>query len=294
MPCSFQDSFQFSTQTASYCVKVHIDKPVMTDTTDTSDTNVAANVADKSLNTTIIFLNALGVPLRKYNKVIHGLIDKGFSVVSADYPCCGENTPHVKRGIDYSYQNLVTQFIPSLVKIARGHTPDNRVVLMGHSLGGHIGTIYSVIHDTPVIGVACGTTYYKNWRGLGRIRILQAVAVIQALLKVYGYLPGHLIGMGDKEPKTQMNNWCRLAITGKFDFIRQDLNTGKGKALYINIDGDDYAPMSATKHLGELCAYYTIYNVKLDADLKGNPHGVWIKQPEVVIAKICDRLEDVD
>ncbi|WP_019672487.1 alpha/beta fold hydrolase [Psychrobacter lutiphocae] len=277
-------SFQFKTTNGAYPVNVNINP---------SSTEHRPNQAliDKASKTTIIFLNALGVPLRKYSKFINGLTEKGFTVISTDYPNCGENTPHIKRGIDYGYDELVNHFVHNLVQIAKDHTPDNDIVLIGHSLGGHLGTIYSAIHNVPVIGIACGSTHYKSWKGRGRIRILLAVAVIQALIRVYGFLPGYKIGLGEREAKTMMQEWCETALTGKFDYITQPLDTDKGHGLYINIEGDKFAPMLSTWKLAQMCSRSKVIQVTLDDDLIGNPHGVWIKRPEIVINAVCDNLD---
>lgn len=51
----------------------------------------------KAKDLTFILLPAIGVPVQKYEKLIMGLGDIGYSVMYADYPCCGENTPHISK-----------------------------------------------------------------------------------------------------------------------------------------------------------------------------------------------------
>ena len=155
-------SFDFKTKKQTYPVKTHIDRP--------SDSQ------ENNLNITLVLMTAIGVPRRKYGTLIEGLTKKGFTVVSADYPCCGENLPHIKRGVDYSYRDLVVGFIPKLIDIAKEATPDSKIILFGHSLGAHIATLYSATTDFPMIGVATGNIHYKNWKGLGQLNILTAIA----------------------------------------------------------------------------------------------------------------------
>jgi predicted alpha/beta hydrolase len=96
--------------------------------------------------TTLVFLTAIGVPLRKYSKFFKGLTETGYTVIAADYPCCGDNTPQVDRSVDYNYQDIVDGFIPKLLQLSE----HKNTYLLGHSLGGHMATIYSVLHDVPV------------------------------------------------------------------------------------------------------------------------------------------------
>lgn len=312
-------SFQFQPAEFTYKVKLNIDHPSHQPALDSKTENSYHNQPDscdnkintfdrqlniipeqpdeiinepnnKALSTTIVFLNALGVSLIKYQKVIKGFNDMGYTVVSADYPCTGENKPKVKRGIDYGYDDLVNEFVDKLVGYAKKQTPYNKIILFGHSMGGQLATIYATQHDLPMVGVACGSIYYKNWRGLQQLNILKAVTAFKVLTKVYGYLPGYKMGFGIREPKTQMDNWCRIALTDRFDFITKKMDRNKGQGLFINIKGDEFAPLKATNKLAERLSNSEVIRIKLDKDLKGNQHGIWIKRPEAVINVIHNHL----
>lgn len=272
--------FNFKTKTGSYPVEVHLTEAL-------ADTEIK-NGENK---TTIILLNAIGVTRNKYHKVIEGLAAKGFNVVSSDYPCCGENKPIIKKGIDYDCNLLVKSYVPKLIDIAKDRFPDSQIILMGHSLGAHIATLYSASYGASVIGVATGNVHFKNWSGRGRLKILAAVASIQLLIRLYGYLPGQKINFGGREPKTMMHQWCQTALTGKFKFMNVPLSPKDGKGLYLNIEGDDFAPLKSTQNLANLCAKSKVIRIKSDSFPKGNPHGIWIKQPEIVIETVYNNLD---
>ena len=286
-------SFQFNTEKGTYPVKVHITPALSTLSLDASQ---QTNEVDR--NTTLILLNALGVTRNKYQKFIEGLSAKGFTVFSADYPCCGENKPTIKKGIDYDYNHLVTDFIPKLINKAQTEYPDNRIILVGHSLGGHVATLYSASSGQPFIGIATGNVHYKNWSDRrGQLRVLSAVTAIQILLKIYGYLPGEKIGVGDQEAKTLMQQWCQTALTGTFKFMTIPMTSKDSKGLYINIEGDHFAPMTSMQGLANLCAKPKIVSVKLEDNLlatKGNPHSIWVKQPTPIIDSLCRHLTFLD
>lgn len=285
-----------------YCVKVNIDRPSTQQNAqqairqDNSQGGQQAQQPDRAI--TLVLMTAIGVPLSKYTKFINALTKQGFTVVSADYPCCGENQPHVSRGIDYGYQDLVDKFVPALLDNARILTPGHQIIMLGHSIGAHIGSIYSALTDTPLIAVATGNIHYKNWRGLGRLNILRAAAAFEVLIRVYGYLPGYKVGFGYKEPKKLMKDWCRTAWTGKFDFIKElkssafiEAKANKGQGLYFNIIGDDFAPFASTQHLSELCARAKVVRIQLEPALRGNQHSVWLKSPESVVENIVANLD---
>lgn len=262
-------TFTFKKQ---YSVNVHIHKPE----------------PEHDRETTLVFMTAIGVPLQKYSQFFEHLTTKGYTVIGADYPCCGENEPQLDRSVNYNYQDIVSHFIPPLL----GYSENKKTYLLGHSLGGHMATIYSALTDTPVIAVATGNLHYKNWQGWGRLNILRAVAIFKPLVAIYGYFPGYKIGFGDRETKGIMNDWCHTALTGRYDFIKGDLNAGKGRGLYFYIEGDSYAPYKSTQNLAKLCAESTLISVKLPERITGNPHGAWIKDPDIIARHIDEQLRN--
>lgn len=263
-------TFTFKNQ---YPVNVHIHKPP----------------ADIDCKTTLVFMTATGVPLLKYTKLFETLTAKGYTIIGADYPCCGENKPHVDRTVNYNYQDIMDDFVPQLLSFSEHQSTH----LFGHSLGGQIATLYSALTDIPMIGIATGNMHFKNWHGWERIKILRVLAVFKPITILYGYFPGYKVGFGNKEAKGLIDDWCYLLKTGRFDFIEGNLETNKGRGLFIHIEGDRYSPYRAIKHLSELCAKSTLISVTLPKHLKGNPHGVWIKDPEFITKHVDEQLRNL-
>lgn len=241
---------------------------------------------DHDLKITLILLPAIGVPIKKYYQFINMLNDVGFTVLTADYPCCGENTPHINKGINYNYRDLVDGFIRQLVDFST----TERTILLGHSLGAHLATLYATENNIEVIGIATGNVYYKNWSGLERLKILNAVLIFQSLSIFYGYLPGYKIGFANKEAKGVIQNWCYTALTGKYDYFSSDLKCAKMKGYFIHIDGDKFAPLKSTLALAALFHDCVVEQVRLPQYLKGNQHSVWLKEPDIIVNRILEKL----
>ncbi len=235
---------------------------------------------------TFIFLNALGLSMRRYIKFFDLLTQQGHTIITADYPCCGENQPNVSRQVDYNYQDLLDDFIPNLLAYVPNKT-NHSTYLMGHDLGGHLATFYSALHDIPMIGIATGNLHYKNWQGMKRLNMLKVMFLFQILVKIYGYLPGYKVGLGDRETKGLISNWCQMVFTGRYDFLNQAPINGKGKGLYLCLQGDTYAPYHTSEQLSKLCAEATLTPITLPSDLKGSPHNAWTQNP----ASIVDTIE---
>ena len=240
--------------------------------------------SSKDKHLTFILLPAIGVPIKKYEKLIMGLKNNGYSVIYADYPCCGENIPQISKEHDYDYAALLQYFIPNLIESC--DTQD--FVLLGHSLGGHLASLYALKNNTPIVVIASGNIHYKNWNLTGRAKILSAVLLFKALTKAYGFFPGYKIGFGYREAKSLMNNWCHTVLTGNYSFSGIELRKNAIKGLFINIKDDQFSPLKSTKKLADMFHHHVLEQIELPPHLKGNRHSIWLKNPDQII-KLIDR-----
>lgn len=239
----------------------------------------------------IILLAALGVAMSKYEKLISALTQNGFNVISADYPGCGRNLPAVSANFDYSYADLLNDFIPQLEHVAL-EINGQRPILFGHSLGGHLATLYAQSHKNRVIGVATGNIGFKNWDLKGKINIIKATTVINALILKDGYLAGHKIGFGHTEAKSLMRDWSKTVFTGNYKHVIGHEKIVDNDALFLYLTGDDFAPMSSMLGLSRYFRHPQIEILDLTQQLKGNQHSAWIKQPEEVVKLIKDWINN--
>ena len=234
---------------------------------------------------TVILLAALGIAINKYEKLISSLVQNNLNVVVADYPNCGRNMPLVSANIDYNYADLLNIFIPQLEEIAFDINAQ-QPILFGHSLGGHLATLYAQNHANKVIGVATGNIGFKNWNLKGKINILKAVTVINAMILKDGYFAGYKISFGNRETKSLMRDWSKVIFTGNYQHIIGHEKVVNNAALFVYLKGDDFAPMSSMLGLTRYFKDAKIETVDLSQQLKGNQHAVWIKQPDEVVRVI--------
>jgi predicted alpha/beta hydrolase len=234
---------------------------------------------------TIIILAALGVAINKYEKLISLLTNHGFNLVVADYPYCGRNPPHVSAQIDYGYADLIRDFIPQLEQVALDANLQSPI-LLGHSLGGHLATLYAQSHDNTVIGIATGNIGLKNWDLKGKINILKAVSVINAMILKDGYFAGYKIAFGNREAKSLMRDWSKVVFTGNYKHIITQQKIVENAALFIALKDDDFAPMSSMLGLSHYFKQPIVETLDLTQTIKGNQHSAWIKQPEQIVNKI--------
>lgn len=157
----------------------------------------------------------------------HLLVDHGWSVVAFDFRGHGESrlTAGSKgRRRDtggYGYDDLVSIDLPAVCDFARWQVPDRPLVVVGHSLGGHVG----------LAAVGSGTVAVDAFVGLGAapwIPCLEpsaarwlakraALAAARALAKRVGRLPARALRIGsDDEALGCIADLDRFAATGRW------------------------------------------------------------------------------
>lgn len=238
---------------------------------------------------TIIVLPALGVVARKYVGLAQLLAKAGNNVLVADWPGQGESQPRPSWRFDYGYRQLVDEFLPKLLRLADEQFPGTTPVLLGHSLGGHIATLYVAANPqgtVRMVGVACGNIHYRNWRGLRALMTPTVAVTFNVLTSVLGYLPGRRIGFGGHEARQLMRDWGRVAFSGHYNHLGLALTPAKSNAassLFIQIEGDKFAPPASTLALAKLVQDEPqIDLLPSPRPARENAHSAWLRAPQSV------------
>lgn len=242
---------------------------------------------------TLIVLPALGVTARKYERLAQGLVAAGHNVLVADWPGQGESRPRPGWRFDYGYRQLVDELLPKLLDLAKRHFPQAKPALLGHSLGGHIATLHAAANPdspVPVVGVACGNIHYRHWEGRGRLLTPSVALLFGAIVSVLGYLPGRRLGFGGHEARSLMRDWGRVAFSGNYDHLGLPLapaQRNRVDSLYIQIEGDHFAPPASTLGLAALIQPQpSIERLPSPRPPEENPHSAWLKAPQSVVEHV--------
>lgn len=251
---------------------------------------VTLYAAHANASWTLVLLPALGVTARKYQGVAQRLVDAGHNVLVADWPGQGESQPRPGWRFDYGYRQLVEEFLPKLLQLARRHFPQALPVLLGHSLGGHIATLFAAANpdsQVPVIGVACGNIHYRHWRGWARLLTPSAALLFAVVSSLLGYLPGRRLGFGGQEARSLMRDWGWVAFSGHYRHLGLALAAAPRScvvSLFIQIEGDNFAPPGSTRDLAALIQVEPhLEFLPSPRPPQENPHSAWIRAPQSVV-----------
>jgi len=246
-----------------------------------------------------VCLPAMGVAASFYTPFAEALAHAAAgAAVLADLRGQGDSTALARRGARFGYQEIVAQDIPSLIVAIAAQFPGRPIYLVGHSLGGQLGSL-AAVHAAPglagLILVASGTAHYRAWPKALRWRAgiaVRAVRVVAALLPWY---PGRLLGFGGDQPRRLMADWSYNASTGRYRCAGSRIDYEEAlddlalPVLSIEIRADPVAPTGATTELLAKLASCAIERRQIDgvtADAPWRRHFSWARSPDEVVAEI--------
>jgi predicted alpha/beta hydrolase len=248
-------------------------------------------------NNAILILPALGVPASYYDRLLKSLAQKGCSAAVIDFQGQGNSSVIASRKNNSGYYQLLTEDIPGAITEVSTLFNAN-VDLLGHSLGGQVGSLYCATHDSRVkrlILCTCCSVYYRSWKGFNRLRVLAFSQFARGLAKVLGYFPGKKVGFGDRTFERLIGDWGRQALTGKYQIkgSKTDweaaLKTITIPVFSIHLKYDFLAPPEAVEHL---CNKLPSDKVTLCCvDEPKLNHFNWLRSPAIFIAEITKWLD---
>lgn len=240
----------------------------------------------------------MGVPAEKYDALISSFATLGHIAASVDLRGVGLSSVRASRSIDFGYRHLVEVDLPAVLNRLGDLFPDKKIVLMGHSLGGQMATLYLTqtlknIHG--LVLVASCSVYYRGWPMPRRWLLLFFTQIAALIARVVGYFPGRKLGFGGLEARTVMSDWAYNARTGKYrlngsniDYQasqKHSLELAKFPVLNITFADDKFAPSTASEYLLSKLNSSNVSRRLIngeDLGLASADHFNWLKKPYLV------------
>lgn len=244
----------------------------------------------------LLVLPAMGVNARAYDRLAEGLADSGVTTLIVELRGGDTSSVRARRGIDYGYAELLDDMVQHL-ELLRGHVT-GPVSVLGHSLGGHLGTIGLskwFVPGAKLIVIASGTVHHRAWTGIRRLGLLVSTQLAQVVARGLGFFPGHRLGFGGLQGKSLIVEWSNASRTGAFSSRRDgplehQLEELAPEVLALHVQGDTMAPRSSTEALLRKLKHAKVKWVDVlppAQPRKMNPHFRWMKDPSAVVEEIA-------
>jgi len=202
---------------------------------------------------------AMAVPRGFYGGFAEYLAEGGLTVLRFDYRGIGGSLRGPVRASDATMHAWGEQDLAGGLRFLRERHPGTPLLLVGHSAGGQLFGLVPEPNDVrAVLTVGAQSGYWRNWSGLGRLRmLLYWTVVFPGLTRALGYLPlRRLTGGGEDVPPgvaLEWSSWGRDPAYVLSYARRKDGAKGyaafNGRIRAYALADDSYAPRAAVQAL---------------------------------------------
>jgi len=254
---------------------------------------------------TVICMPAMGVRARFYEPLAHNFVKKGLNVVTADLRGHGDSGIRPGSTSDFGYGEMVVHDWPCIIDQTEKHFPDSPRIILGHSLGGQLSTLYlseKPEKATGLVLIAAPSLYYRDWPFPRNLRILLMTHTFALIASVLGYHPGRKLRVGGTEARRLIYDWARITRKGRYDMIRKGVDYEKLSGdleipvLAISFSDDGFAPKPVADRLCQRMPLAELTRWHLTPGNLGCSslgHFSWIKKSERLASMIKNWIEAI-
>ncbi|KZX58975.1 hypothetical protein A3709_15555 [Halioglobus sp. HI00S01] len=247
----------------------------------------------------LLLLPALGIQAKLYRTLASQLSAAGHPVAIMEQRGHGTSSLRPDYRCRYSLDDMLDYDIPAALEWLEQQCPGRPLVMGGHSLGGHLTTIYAACNPRQLAGVvhlACAFPYCDDFPAAQRRLLKFLCAVIPVFKFIPGYYPGDLLGFGSRESTAMMAQWRQWALSGDFNYDKHtDLATRgayTGPVLALEFERDGFTTEAALMRARMPFQQDRITRIRLGEAEQGDylGHTQWARQPDGARLSIVDWL----
>ena len=253
---------------------------------------------DRTADKIVIFWPALGIEARFYRRLAEGLAKNGIAVLLVEQRGHGKSPYRPGRGKDFSMADFIMVDMTTVVRHAHSRFPSAKIIMGGHSLGGHLSSMYAGLYPDQLDGllhVAVALPFKKAYSGMQRYVISFIAVAVRLTTRLLGYYPGKYVGFGAKEYAGLMRDWRHWALRGDFDVtglegVTAAMQQCTQPTLQIIIDKDTYVSKAALDLSVSGFHASAVTSITVGEAEQGNylGHVNWGRRPDGVVTKITD------
>lgn len=213
----------------------------------------------------VLINSATAVRRGYYDGYARYLTDRGFTVLTYDYRGIGGSRPRRLSGFQASMRQWGEQDLAGVLDWVAGHLRPQRLLVVGHSVGGQIAGLAENNHRIhALVTVGSQNGWWRHWPVPARYKIALTWWVsIPLVTRVYGYLPGRF-GTKEDLPAGVAREWARWGRRRSHLLESDEQRAGfarlRGPLLAYSFTDDDYAPRPAVEALLDLYSEADIYH----------------------------------
>jgi predicted alpha/beta hydrolase len=261
-----------------------------------SDLPVPARVA-------LLWLPALGVPARKYERLAVALAPHGIALGVHEWRGTGAHPARPSRRNDWGYRELLMEDIPATREALAARHPGLPVLFGGHSIGAQFAVMAAALHggSAGLVAIGSGVPHWRLFPSPLRWLVGSFGHVLPPLTRAVGSYPGHRLGFAGREAGQLMRDWAQTVRRGHYDGLRglperlgERIATLDLPFLGLRLADDRLVPAASLQALmAATGSRRTSQRLLGSADLGvAADHFAWMREPRAVAATIADWWRD--
>jgi predicted alpha/beta hydrolase len=246
----------------------------------------------------LLWLPALGVPARKYQRLASHLAGLGIASHLHEWRGTGEHPARASRRVDWGYRELLLEDIPQSIGVLRERHPGLPLLLGGHSIGAQFAVLAAALHGgaSGLVAIGSGVPHWRHFAPPLRWLIAGFGHVLPPLTRAVGYYPGEQLRFAGREAGQLMRDWAQTVRRGHYDGLRGlPGNVGERLAalelpfLGLRLSEDRLVPAASLRALVATTRSLAVSERVLDADALGTrpDHFSWMRDPPAVAGEIA-------
>ncbi|MGB7481928.1 MAG: alpha/beta fold hydrolase [Burkholderiaceae bacterium] len=212
---------------------------------------IGATLWEVEQATAVVLLHpATAVVQEYYYAFARYLSGRGLHVLVYDYRGTGRSRPASLRDSRVSMADWMEDDVGAVTRWAAARYPGLPLLAVGHSVGGHAIALSSATRELrAAVLVASHAGVTRTIRGaLERLRVWLVMRLLAPLLcRLFGYMPGRRLGLGEDLPRGVMLQWSRWSRMPRYFYNDPAMQAAQRAArvdlplLVLGFDDDPWA-----------------------------------------------------
>ena len=167
----------------------------------------------------LVWLPALGVPARKYDRLGAALAARGIALGVHEWRGTGAHPARPSRRHDWGYRELLVEDIPATRSALSAAHPGLPLLYGGHSIGAQFAVLAAALHGGAegLVAVGSGVPHWRLFPGPLRWLVGVFGHALPPLTRAVGSYPGHRLGFAGREAGQLMRDWAQTVRRGHYD-----------------------------------------------------------------------------
>lgn len=242
---------------------------------------------------------------RYYQPFAKELANRGFAIALGELHGQGESTAVASRNSGWGYHDAASQDYPRTIQAVKqrlGLAEDYPTVLLCHSMGGQMGSLFLARPEAKqlgvlgMFGVGAGSPFYKGFSGKARCRLFAGSFIMRWVAKAVGYQPEGVLDVAGygRQARTHVVEWTHFARRNSLANLQgQDIDYVSAlrdvtlPVLLARFSNDEDCSLQSAQNLADAMPNAQAVVEEIPASLGELGHNRWAREPKT----ISDRFE---